>query len=158
MRRSSLAAAAAIAVLMLAGCGDDGEKGSAGGATATATATTAAAPTTTTPAPYGGANPTKRDRIANCLTSLGYKLTGGQTGDSDPGTADYQIVFDRSGGGGYLGFYKTVARAERAVKQLRRNATKFKGAGAERRGAINIVWIDLPDQAARTSVRACLSD
>ena len=61
-------------------------------------------------------------------------------------------------GGGYIGFYKNASRAARVVKQLQQNATRVTGAAAERHGAVNIVWVDLPDKAARASVRGCLVD
>jgi hypothetical protein len=137
-----------VLVLVLAGCGggDDG-----GGDRADATTTTATAP----PPPAL----TARDRISSCLTGLGYKLSGGAAPNaSDPSSPDYQIIFDGPDGGGYIGFYKNTSRAERVVKQLKKNATRFTGAAAERHGAVNIVWVDLPDKAARESVRACLVD
>jgi hypothetical protein len=137
-----------VLVLVLAGCGggDDG-----GGDRADATTTTATAP----PPPAL----TARDRISSCLTGLGYKLSGGAAPNaSDPSSPDYQIIFDGPHGGGYIGFYKNTSRAERVVKQLKKNATRFTGAAAERHGAVNIVWVDLPDKAARESVRACLVD
>ena len=139
-----------LGVLALAGCGDDG-----GGDRADATATT---PATTATAPTAPAL-TARDRISSCLTGLGYKLTGGAAQSaSDPSSADYQIIFDGPHGGGYIGFYKNTSRAARVVKQLKKNATRFTGAAAERHGAVNIVWVDLPDKASRESVRACLVD
>lgn len=140
-------------VLALAGCGgDDGDKDRAG------TTTAATTPATTSTAPQSPVA-TARDRISNCLTGLGYKLTGGAVQNaSDADAADYQIVMDGPRGGGYIGFYRNASRAERVVKQLKRNATQFTGASAERHGAVNIVWVDLPDKAARASVRGCLVD
>jgi hypothetical protein len=143
------AALLGVLVLVLAGCGGGGGGGDGGGATATTPATTATAPPALT----------ARDRISSCLTGLGYKLTGGAAQNaSDPSSPDYQIIFDGPDGGGYIGFYKNTSRAERVVKQLKKNATRFTGAAAERHGAVNIVWVDLPDKAARESVRACLVD
>jgi hypothetical protein len=139
-----------VLVLALGGCG--GSDGSDDGASAT---TTTPVTTSTPQAPVL----TDRDRISSCLTGLGYKLTGGASQNAaDPNSADYQIIFDGRSGGGYVGFYKNVSRAQRVVKQLRKNATRFTGAAAERHGAVNIVWVDLPDKAARQSVRACLVD
>ena len=149
MRRWAPAALAGL-VVVLAGCGgsDDG-----GGERAATTTTAVPATTLTTPALTG------RDRISSCLTALGYKLTGGATQSaSNPESADYQIVFDGRRGGGYIGLYKNASRAERVVKQLRKNATRIRGTAAERHGAVNIVWVDLPGQAERQSVRACLVD
>ena len=138
------------------------------GSPAAAVATTTAAqiaptpppttPATTTPPPRRR-RLTARDRISSCLTGLGFKLTGGAAQNaSDPDAADYQIVMDGPRGGGYIGFYKNASRAARVVKQLKKNATRFTGAAAERHGAVNIVWVDLPDKAARASVRGCLVD
>lgn len=135
-----------VAMLLLAGCG--------GGDDAARPASTASTtPQLTRTAPQA----TPRDRISSCLTGLGYRLTGGATGSSDTDTADYQIVFEGPRGGGYIGFYKSATRAARVVKQLRQNATRFSGAAAERHGAVNIVWVDLPARAARASVRSCLT-
>lgn len=144
-----------LAVLVLAGCGGNDDAGDDGTNAATATST-APAPTTTTPrTPVSSA----RDRISSCLTGLGYRLTGGASQNaSDPDSADYQIVMDSPRGGGYIGFYKNAARAARVLRQLRKNATKFAGAAVERHGAVNIVWVDMPDKAARTDARACLVD
>ena len=140
-----------LGVLVLAGCGGDDD-----GDTDRADTTTTAV--TTAPAPRTPAL-TERDRISTCLTGLGYKLTGGAAQNAgDPDSPDYQIVMDGPRGGGYIGFYKNTSRAERVVKQLKKNATRFTGAAAERHGAVNIVWVDLPDKAARQSVRACLVD
>jgi hypothetical protein len=144
----------AVLVLVLAGCGGDGD-GGGDGADATATATTPATTSTAAQAP----GLTEHDRISSCLTGLGYKLTGGIAPNaSDTDSADYQIVMDSSRGGGYIGFYKNASRAQRVVKQLRKNAKSFKGAAVENHGAVNIVWVDLPDKAARASVRGCLVD
>jgi hypothetical protein len=141
-----------VLVLGFAGCGGDGDDG--GGDRADTTTT----PETTATAPQTPVL-TERDQISSCLTGLGYKLTGGATPSaSDPNTADYQIIFDGAHGGGYIGFYKNTSRAQRVVRQLRKHATRFTGAAAERHGAVNIVWIDLPDKASRQSVRACLVD
>ncbi len=138
-------------LLGLPGCGgDDGGSGDRADAT---TATTATTPAVTTPVL------TARDRISSCLTGLGYRLTGGASQNaSDPDSADYQIVMDGPRGGGYIGFYKNASRAERVLRQLRKNATQFSGAAVEGHGAVNIVWVDLPGKAARTSVRGCLVD
>ena len=130
-----------VLVLALAGCGGGGDDG--GGDRADATTTTTA---TTPQTPVL----TARDRISGCLTALGYKLTGGASQNaSDPDGAEYQIVMDGPRGGGYIGFYKNASRAARVVKQLKENATRVTGAAAERHGAVNIVWVDLPDKAAR---------
>lgn len=138
-----------VATVLLAGCGgDDADRPASSGATATSTAP---APARTTP------QPTRRDRISSCLTGLGYRLTGGATGSSDTDTADYQIVFQGPSGGGYIGFYESATRAARVIKQLRQNASRVDGAAAERHGAVNIVWVDLPGKAARVSVRSCLT-
>jgi hypothetical protein len=143
----------ALFVLVLAGCGGGGERGKdSADATTTTPATTATAPRTPVL--------TERDRISSCLTGLGYKLTGGASPNaSDPDSADYQIIMDSArGGGGYIGFYKNASRAQRVIKQLRKNAKSFTGAAVENHGAVNIVWVDLPDKAARASVRGCLVD
>ncbi len=139
-----------VATLLLAGCGgdDDADAPASAGATVTSTA-----PALTGTAPQ----PTRRDRISSCLTGLGYRLTGGATGSTDTDTADYQIVFEGPRGGGYIGFYKSATRAARVVKQLRQTASRVDGAAAERHGAVNIVWVDLPGQPARASVRSCLT-
>ena len=139
----------AVLLLGLPGCGgNDDDGGGSADATTTATATTPRTPVLTA-----------RDRISSCLTGLGYRLTGGASQNaSDPDSADYQIVMDGPRGGGYIGFYKNASRAARVLRQLRRNATQFSGAAVEGHGAVNIVWVDLPDKAARTSVRACLVD
>ncbi len=141
-----------VLVLVLAGCGGGGDSDDGDSAgTTTAATTTSTAPQT----PVA----TARDRISNCLTGLGYKLTGGAVQNaSDPDAADYQIVMDGPRGGGYIGFYRNASRAARVVTQLKKNAARVSGASAERHGAVNIVWVDLPDKAARASVRGCLVD
>ncbi len=147
-----------IAVLALvalpAGCGGgDGGSANAGAAATTATATTTPAATTATTATTP---PTERDRLSTCLTQAGYRLQGGASQASDSEAPDYQIVFSGPRGGGYIGFYRNTSRARRVAMQLRKNAQRTSGAAVERHGAINIVWVDLPDPAARASVRGCL--
>ena len=144
-----------VLVLVLAGCGGGGGGGEdAAGDTTTPTTT----PATSSTVPQTAAL-TDRERIGNCLTGLGFKLTGGAAPNtSDPDSADYQIVMDGPRGGGYIGFYKNAARAARVVKQLKKNATRFTGASAERHGSVNIVWIDLPGKAERGSVIGCLAN
>jgi hypothetical protein len=149
VRRCALAGSIAALVLAAAGCGG-GDDGASKRAAATQTTPT----TTTTRAPRA----TERDRVSSCLTGLRYRLSGGATMSTDPSQAEYQIVFEGRSGGGYIGFYKNQARAKRVAVQLRRNASRVNGAGAENHGAINIVWIDMANQTARSSVRACLVD
>jgi hypothetical protein len=140
-----------VFVFALAGCGGDGGGGNDSADATATTATTATTPRTPVL--------TARDQISSCLTGLGFKLTGGVAPNaSDPDSAEYQIVMDSPRGGGYIGFYKNASRAQRVIKQLRKNAKSFKGAAVERHGAVNIVWVDLPDKAARVSVRGCLVD
>jgi hypothetical protein len=169
-RPGPLASLAAVLVLALlpAGCGgDDTDTSATTGATATvATAPAAAATATvaTTPAADATATTsaikpprqTERDRISGCLTKEGYRLQGGAPQATDSDAADYQIIFSGRHGGGYIGFYRNASRAARVGRQLRSSAQRTKGAAAERHGAINIVWVDLADAAARASVRACL--
>jgi len=136
--------------LVLAGCGG-GEDGPAGAAPAT----TPRPPATTATAPRAGPQ-SETQRVGDCLRKLGFRLTGGAPQTKGADTADFQIVLDSRRGGGYIGFYRNEARARRVAKQLRVNAARTKGAGVERHGAINIVWVDLSAPADRAGVRACL--
>ena len=157
-RLPSLAAVLALALLP-AGCGggDDTDTSASTGPTATAaTVTTPAAGATATTSALTPPKQTERDRISSCLTKEGYRLQGGAPQVTDRDAADYQIIFSGRHGGGYIGFYKNASRAARVGKRLRISAQRTKGAAAERHGAINIVWVDLADEAARASVRACL--
>jgi hypothetical protein len=157
VRRSLLAIPVLLLLALLAGCGGGGDDETASTATATtATATTATTATgpaaTTTPA----APRTERERVADCLRKLGYRLTGGAPQAPGPDTPEYQIILDSRRGGGYIGFYKNVSRAQRITKRLRANAQRTTGADVERHGAINVVWVDLADAASRERVRGCL--
>jgi hypothetical protein len=144
---------APVAVLALAGCGGDGDDN----AGATRTATTPATPSATTTTPVTRQAPqTETERVSGCLRKLGYRLSGGAPQTKDSASPRYQIVLDSRHGGGYIGLYKNVSRATRVAKQLRKNAKRTTGASVERHGSINILWIDLPDPAARESVRGCL--
>ena len=139
-----------------AGCGGDDDVAADAGAATTPTATAPRRPRPTTTARAGPAPPTERDRISACLTQAGYRLQGGAPQTSDTESPDYQIIFSGPRGGGYIGFYRNASRAKRVAMQLRKNAQRTSGAAVERHGAINIVWVDLPDRAARASVRGCL--
>jgi hypothetical protein len=156
-RLASLAAVLALALLS-AGCGGGGDETDTSAATApAATATTATSPgTTATTSAIKPPKQTERDRISGCLTKEGYRLQGGAPQATGSEAPDYQIIFSGRHGGGYIGFYKNTSRAARVARQLRVNAQRTNGAAVERHGAITIVWIDLADQAARASVRACL--
>jgi hypothetical protein len=149
---------------LVAGCGGDGDSGDTS-ATTTPTVTppamtaTVPATTTTTPATTTTGRPTpqtERERIADCLKGEGYRLQGGAPQTHDDASPEWQIIFSGPRGGGYIGFYKNRSRAMRVAKQLRRNALRTSGAAVERHGAINIVWVDLPGDPARASVRGCL--
>ena len=94
--------------------------------------------------------------MSSCLTKEGYRLQGGAPQLDDADTPEYEIVLSVPRGGGFIGFYESVARAKRVASQLRRNAQKTSGAAVERQGEINIVWVDLPDPAPRARVRGCL--
>jgi len=145
--------------LLPAGCGGDDDSSLDDRATTTPTVTAptirpnvpATTDTTGQPAPQ-----TERERIRACLTVEGYRLQGGEPQVSDTEAPEYQIIFSGPRGGGYIGFYRNQSRAMRVAKQLRRNAQRTSGAAVERHGAINIVWVDLPDLAARERVRGCL--
>jgi len=147
-----------VLAVLPAGCGGDADSTDAGATTTpTVTAPTirptvpATTGTTGQPAPQ-----TERERIRGCLTTEGYRLQGGEPQSEDTESPEYQIIFSGPRGGGYIGFYRNQSRAMRVAKQLRRNAQRTSGAAVERHGAINIVWVDLPDPAARESVRGCL--
>ena len=137
-----------VVVLMLAvaGCGGDDEP-----AADAETATTTAPATGTVTAPRTGV-----ERVGDCLTQQGFRLQGGAPQATDTEAPEYQIILSGPRGGGYIGFYKNVSRAKRVAAQLRKNAQRTSGAAVERHGAVNIVWVDLADPAARESVRSCL--
>jgi hypothetical protein len=153
------AIALVLLLALLAGCGGAGGDDTASTATATATATTATTatgPAAATTTPPSAAPRTARERVADCLRKLGYRLTGGAPQAPGPDTPEYQIILDGRRGGGYIGFYKNVSRAKRITKTLRANAQRTTGAAVERHGAINIIWVDLADAASRERVRGCL--
>ncbi len=159
MRRGLRTIVVLALVIMPVGCGGDGDdEPSAAGSGATSTvpapagAATATAPTTTSPAVQ-----TESERVGACLKQEGYRLQGGAPGSTDSESPEYQIIFSGPRGGGYIGFYKNASRARRVAAQLRKNAQRTTGADVERHGAINVVWVDLPDQGARRRVRACLT-
>jgi len=155
MRRWSAAMAVVALVLVAAGCGD-GEDRPAGTRTAVATTpTTPSAPTTTSTVRQRGPQ-SETERVGDCLKKEGYRLQGGPVRIEDAGVPEYEILFSSTRGGGFIGFYENAARAKRVARQLRKNARRFSGAAIERRGAINIVWVDLSQPDARASVRACL--
>lgn len=147
-----------LLVALPAGCGGDDDEPTRA-ATATATTPAAGAPSgqpTTTSTVTQGAPQTERDRVGECLKKEAYRLSGGAPQSSDSESPEYQIIFSGARGGGYIGFYRNESRAKRVAKQLRKNAQRTSGAAVERHGAINIVWVDLPDSAARAAVRGCL--
>ena len=147
--------ATVLLTLVLAGCGADDEP-SGDGRTTTATATTPT-PTATTPGTVTqAAAPAEGQRIGDCLKLEGYRVQGGAPEVDATNAPEYQIIFSGPRGGGYIGFYKNVSRAKRVATRLRKNAQRTSGAAAERHGAINIVWVDLPGAAARERVRDCL--
>jgi hypothetical protein len=154
--RRGLAAIVVLALAALpAGCGGDDEDATRAG-TATTPAATAPSGQSTTTSTVVQAPRTGRERITECLKKEGYRLQGGPPQDTDTESAEHQIIFSGPRGGGYIGFYKNTSRAKRVLTQLRKNAQRTSGAAVERNGAINIVWIDLPDQGARRRVRDCL--
>jgi hypothetical protein len=148
-----------ILVLALAalptGCGGNDDDPVRAGTATTATVTAPSGQPTTTSTVGQGAAQTERDRIADCLKKEGFRLQGGAPQGTDA-SPEYQIIFSDPRGGGYIGFYRNDSRAKRVATQLRKNAQHTSGAAVERRGAINIVWVDLPDPAARAGVRDCL--
>jgi hypothetical protein len=155
----SLAAVLTLAAFA-AGCGGGDDTADSGPAPTTATTATATTPAQSTPTTTTGApappEQTERDRISNCLTKAGYRLQGGAPQVTDSEAPDYQIIFSGRQGGGYIGFYKNASRAARVGKRLRTNAQRTSGAAVERHGAINIIWVDLSQPAAREAVRGCL--
>ena len=60
------------------------------------------------------------------------------------------------GRGAIIAYYNDLARAKKYAEVTRKNASKLKSATVEQRGAINIVWVRLPDPALRGRIRACL--
>ena len=158
MRRLLRAVLVLALVGLPAGCGGDDEPGTAAATTATTatTANPATAPTTTStlPAP---ARQTETERVAACLRKEGYRLQGGVPQVKDTESPEFQIILSGPRGGGYIGFYRNATRARRVAVRLRRNATRTSGASVERHGAINVLWVDLPDPNARANVRACLT-
>jgi hypothetical protein len=146
---------ALLLALVLAGCGGEDARDAR-----TATAPTAQTATTAIAPPTTGAQTapqTERERVGECLKKDGYRLQGGAPQVDDTESPEYQIIFSGPRGGGYIGFYKNASRARRVAAQLRKNAQRTTGAAVERHGAINVVWVDLPDQGARRRVRACLT-
>ena len=163
MVRWCLRAIVVVALAVLpAGCGGDDNATDAGATTPTVTAPTTSptvpATTGTTGTTRTSAPQTERERIAACLEAEGYRLQGGKApSGGDTELPEYQIIFGRPrGGGGYIGFYRNRSRAMRVAKQVRQTVQRMSGAAVERHGSINIVWIDLPDPAARERVRGCL--
>ena len=144
-----------VFVLVLSGCGGGADEPATGQGATTATAATTAAPATTGTVAQQ-APQTERQRVDACLREEGYRLTGGAPQSRGADAPDYQIIFQGSRGGGYIGFYKNVGRARRVAARLRTNARRAGNAGTERHGTINIVWVDLDDRGARARVRACL--
>ena len=138
---------AAVAALGFAGCGGggdggDGKQGEAGGAEKREPKGIAAARRAAAPA-------------HDCLTKAGYRVTAGSPRLDDRNGPDYQFVLQRRGEGAFVAFYSTLARADRYVSAIRKNARKFGGTAVERRGAVTIVWVRLPEDR-RARVRACL--
>jgi hypothetical protein len=124
---------------------------------AAASPSTKPSPPAKTSPPPSPSRPSERDRLSSCLTKEGYRLQGGAPqATADTEAPDYQIIFSGPRGGGYIGFYKNASRAQRVGAQLRENAQRTRGASVERHGAINIVWVDMPDPVARAGVRSCL--
>ena len=153
--RRGLAAIVVLALAALpAGCGGDEDPTRADTATTPTGTAPSGQPTSTST--VAQAPRTGRERITECLKKEGYRLQGGPPQGADTDSPEYQIIFSGPRGGGYIGFYKNVSRAKRVATQLRKNAQRTSGAAVERHSAINIVWVDLPDQGARRRVRDCL--
>lgn len=167
-QRLVAARAAALAVVVvataLAGCG---------GANDASARHAATQPTSSRPASSNAqaAAALRRTRIAEgermkgltgpartCLRKLGYKVSGGAPRVGDDRAPDYQLVLNGSarGHGAIVAYYSELDRAAHYEAITARNARKLPDASVERRGAINIVWVRLHDEALRGRIRACV--
>lgn len=147
-----------LAVVLLAGCG--GEKEDT--ATTKTTSATERAAQARARVKARAADAKRMERVTapagSCLEELGFKVTGGSPRVTDERAPDYQLVLNarRRGHGAIVAYYNDLARAKTYAEVTRKNARKLKSTTVEQRGAINIVWVRLPDPALRGRVRACL--
>ena len=145
----------ALVVALLAGCGGKDD--------ADATKTTRTATPQQRAAQQARVAAAKRmERVTaparTCLQQLDFSVTRGSPRITDERAPDYQLVLNARtrGHGAIIAYYNDLARAKKYAEVTRKNAEKLKSTTVEQRGAINIVWVRLTDEALRGRIRACL--